>query len=102
MDNLKKIDTLSKQHSFKQIFLEVLSLKGFSPKDVQILDITVISQTEYFFIIYQRILKLRFKVQASYNPKTSVVTIKNIEEVYSTKLQDLKLPQPMETKLITK
>jgi len=102
VDSLKKIDTLSKQESFQQVFAQVLTTQGFDTTEVQILDINAISQSEYLFIIYHRILKLRYKAQASYNVKTGVVSVKKIEEVYSLKLQELKYPEPMTTKVITK
>jgi hypothetical protein len=102
VESLKKIDTISKEENFKQVFTEVLTTKGFDSKDTQILDITPISQSEYVFVIYHRILRLRFRAHASFNVKIGSVTIKKVEEVYSKRLQELKEPEPMTVKVITK
>lgn len=92
VDNLRKIDTLSKQESFKQVFSEMLTSKQFQAKDILILDITAVSQTEYTFLILHRILRLRFRIEGFFISRTGKVTIKKIEEVFSTRTQELKVP----------
>ena len=74
------------------MFAEVLSSKNFQTKDIKILDINAVSQTEYIFFIYHRTLKLRFKIEGSFSAKIGKATLKKVEEVYSTKLQDIKVP----------
>jgi len=61
----------------------VLKTKNFDSADIQILNINTLSHSEYQFVVYQRRLKMRYRVQASYNAKTGKVTIKKVEEVYS-------------------
>ncbi len=93
---------MSKEFNFRQVFTEVLAEKKYKESDVEIVDITPVSQEEYIFIIYHRIYRIRFRIKGFYSVKNSKTTVENVEEVFSTKLQDIKEPEPQETKVITK
>lgn len=93
---------MSKEFNFRQVFTEVLAEKKYKESDVEIVDITPVSQEEYIFIIYHKIYRIRFRIKGFYSVKNSKTTVENVEEVFSTKLQDIKEPEPQETKVITK
>lgn len=93
---------MSKEYNFRQVFTEVLAEKKYRESDVEIVEITPVSQEQYIFIIYHRIYRIRFRIKGFYSVKDSKTTVENVEEVFSTKLQDIKEPEPQETKVITK
>ena len=60
---------------------------------MDILEITQLSKEEYVFTIYVRSLRIRFVIRGSFNSKTKTTNIKKIEEVISTKLQEIRVPE---------
>lgn len=102
ISTLKQIEVISKEPSFVAVYNEVLAQRQFTASDVDILEITQISKEEYVFTIYVRSLRIRFVIRGSYNFKTKTTNIKKIEEVISTKLQEIKVPEKAEIKIIDK
>lgn len=102
ISSLKQIEVISKDPSFVAVYNEILTQRQFTASDVDILEITQVSKEEYIFTIYVRSLRIRFVIRGSYNLKTRTTNIKKIEEVISTKLQEIKVPEKAEVKIIDK
>lgn len=60
---------MSKEFNFRQVFTEVLAEKKYKESDVEIVDITPVSQEEYIFIIYHKIYRIRFRIKGFYSVK---------------------------------
>lgn len=93
IENLKKVEEIKKEYNFKQVFNNILADKKYKQNDVEIISITPVSQEEYIFIIYHIIYKIRFRFRGFYSVKNKKVTIEEAEEVFSTKLQEIKEPE---------
>lgn len=102
IENLKKVESVSKEYNFQQVLLEVLKQKHVTQADAEIIEVTAISKEEYLFVIYIKSLKTRYVTKGSFNPKTKSVNIKKIEEVFHPKLQDIKEPEKPQVKIVTK
>ncbi len=102
ISTLKQIEVVSRDPSFIAVYNEVLTQRQLTASDVDILEITQLSKEEYVFTIYVRSLRIRFVIRGSFNSKTKTTNIKKIEEVISTKLQEIRLPENAEVKIIDK
>lgn len=102
IENLKKVEEIKKEYNFKQVFNNILADKKYKQNDVEIISITPVSQEEYIFIIYHIIYKIRFRFRGFYSVKNKKVTIEEAEEVFSTKLQEIKEPEAPQTRVIAK
>ena len=93
VENLKRVESIKKEYNFRQILIYILNQRQWKEADIEVLEITPVSQFSYIFIIYHRIYRFRFRINANYNIQTKKVTVEKTEEVFSTKLQDIKEPE---------
>ena len=102
LETLRTVENIKKEYNFKQVFSQVLSDTKYSANEVEILEITPVSQEEYIFIIYHRRLRYRFRIRGWYSAQENKVVIKFIEKVFSKELQDIKVPESPQVRVITK
>ena len=67
-----------------------------------IIDATALSQEEYVFILYHFLLRIRWRIRGHYSTSKQTVTISNMEEVVSSQLQEIKMPEKPAVRVITK
>jgi hypothetical protein len=102
VENLRQIDTLSKEPNFQAVLAEAIASKAFSKNDVEVANITALSKEEYLFVIYVKSIKIRYVVRALYSAKTQTTTIKKMEEVFHPQLQLMKEPEKPQSKVLDK
>ena len=102
LENRKQVETIKNEYNFKQVYQEALVSQNFNTNEVEIMEIQPISQTEYEFIIYNKVKKFRYRVKGAYSTQTKTVKIEKIEEIFSEKLQEIKKPEEPVVRVITK
>lgn len=73
IESLKKIEQVKKEYNFREVLKFVLSEKQYNEADVEIVEITPVSQEEYIFIIYHRRYRYRFRIRGRYDTTTKSV-----------------------------
>lgn len=102
IDNLKKVESVTKEYNFKQVLSAVLAEKKYKENEIEVVEATPISQEEYIFIIYHRVYRIRFRIRGRYSVKMNKVSLDQVEEVFSEKLTEMKEPEQPKTKVIAK
>ena len=102
LETLKTVESIKKEYNFQQVFAQVLAENKYSANEVEVLEITPVSQEKYIFIIYHITLRCRFRIVGWYSSQEKKVVIQEVEKVFSEELKDIKVPEEPEVRIITK